>query len=118
MDIVYRLEPQIGFYEVVKYLDPRLLQVQFYKTECLFSSNRPLYFEGHDISGNLIYNMIEKNGKSLYLLLTQTRELEYYLTFVEKESQESYSVLAGENMECAVYQYLEEVSSFGGGETS
>lgn len=114
MDIVYRLEPLVGFYEVVKYLDPRLLQILFYKDESIVVSSDS---HGHDISGNLIYHIIQKNEKSVYLLLSQTRELDgdllYYLTFIEKESSQYYSVFAGKNMESAVSRYLEEVT--GGG---
>lgn len=115
---VYRIKPVVELYEVVKYLDPRLLQIQFYKNNGLFSCNSPLYYEGHDISGNLIYNIINKNGKSLYLLLCQSREQqdgnpEYYLAFIEKETLQCSSVYAGKNMESAVSLYLEEVTLYG-----
>jgi hypothetical protein len=113
--IVYRIKPVVELYEVVKYLDPRLLQIQFYKNEGVFSCNSSLYDEGHDISGNLIYNIIKKNGKSLYLLLCQSRfgNPEYYLAFIETETLQCSSVYAGKNMESAVSLYLEEVTTYG-----
>ena len=112
MDIVHRLPPLVGIYEVVKFLDPRLLQIQFYKNESMFSYSSH-YVEGHDIYGNLIYNMIKKNGRRYYLLLSQM-DTYYYLTFVEEEDKGKYtSVFAGKDMESAVFQYLEEVTQYG-----
>ena len=122
MDIVQRLPTTVGLYDVVKYLDPRLLQIQFYKNENMFAnrdifSYSPRYVEGHDISGNLIYNLIKKNGKMFYLLLSQIRKRNgkhrYYLTFVESEMQQYSSIYSGNDMGSAVFQYLEEVSTYG-----
>lgn len=114
MDIVHRLPPLVGLYEVVKFLDPRLLQIQFYKNESMFSYSSH-YVEGHDIYGNLIYNMIKKNGRRYYLLLSQIKNTDtYYLTFVEEEDKGKYnSIFAGKDMESAVFQYLEEVTQYG-----
>lgn len=111
MDTVHRLPPSVEFYEVVKYLDPRLLQIQFYKNEHMFCSS-PV---AHDKSGNLIFDRIRKNGTVYYLLLSQEQEPNggshsYYLTFVEEKGLTS--VFAGKNMESAVFQYLEQVADF------
>lgn len=125
MDIIHRLPPLVGFYEVVKYLDPRLLQIQFYKDEKnTFSSQDMIaystrYVEGHDISGNLIYNIIIKNGCRLYLCLSQIQKANgkhrYYLTFVKRNGCELHysSLFAGKDMESAVFNYLEHVSDYG-----
>lgn len=128
MDIVHRLPPLVGLYEVVKFLDPRLLQIQFYKNEnpftsCVPFSYSPRYVEGHDTSGNLIYNRIKKNGTHLYLLMSQIKKKNgkhrYYLTFVKEqwtsiEIELRYSsIYAGKDMESAVFKYLEHVTDYG-----
>ena len=128
MEIVHRLPPLVGLYEVVKYLDPRLLQIQFYKNEnpftsCVPFSYSPRYVEGHDTSGNLIYNRIKKNGTPFYLLMSQIKKPKgrhrYYLTFVEEqwicsEIELKYSsIYAGKDMESAVFKYLEQVTQYG-----
>ena len=124
MDIVHRLPPLVGFYEVVKYLDPRLLQIQFYKDENTFLSQDMIaysmrYVEGHDISGNLIYNQIIKNGARFYLCMSQIQKANgkhrYYLTFVKRSGSALHysSIFAGKDMESAVFRYLEQVSDYG-----
>ena len=119
MDIVFRLPPLVGLYEVVKFLDPRLLQIQFYKSETTFiaSCGSLRYMEGHDTSGNLIYNRITKDGISFYLLMSQIQKPNgkhrYYLTFVEERVGCYSSVYAGKELESAVFLYLEQVNEFG-----
>ena len=120
MDTVQRLPPIVGLYDVVKYLDPRLLQIHFFKNENMFPDRHMFsrYVEGHDIAGNLIYSVIEKNGGTrFYLLLSQIRKPKgkhrYYLTFVESEMLHYSSIYTGKDMGSAVLRYLEEVTNYG-----
>ena len=102
--IVGRVSPTIGVYDVIKYVNPRLLHIQFladasYGRELMIygkdnenqefmTSRFPRYLEAHDRSGELIYDRVEVDEvdytTTISLVWKANGRHRYYLTSIRE----------------------------------
>jgi hypothetical protein len=139
-NVIGRVSPIIGVYDVIKYVDPRLLHIQFLadgsfgrefmingkdnEDQRFMTSRFPRYLEAHDRSGELIYNRVKINDLTytitISLVWRANEKHRYYLTSIhESRSGNTMNFLdcdyeyIGQTLEDAIFKYMEQVSEYG-----
>ena len=99
-----RVPPVIGVYDVIKYINPRLVHLQFLqdtssgrvlmmdgqddKLQQFVTYRHPRYYEAHDRSGDLIFERVIIDGVlvtvTLSLIEKPNGKHRFYLTFVRE----------------------------------
>lgn len=140
LNIIGRVSPQIGVYDVIKYVNPRLLHIQFFEDgsfgrefmvygkdnddQRFMTSRFPRYLEAHDRSGELIYNRVKINDLTYTITISLVWRADgkhrHYLTSIhESRSCNNMNFLdydyeyIGQTLEDAIFKYMEHVSEYG-----
>ena len=118
--VIGRVPPVIGLYDIIKFVNPRLLHIQFledvYFGSTVQTTKQPDYLEAHDRSGDLIYtSRINKNGLesavTISLIWDANGKHKYYLTSIHVNSSKnvldySYEYI-GETLEDAIFKFID-----------
>lgn len=117
MNIVRRLPPLVAFFNVIGYLDPRLLKIQWVDLDAIYtgqdSSYHAKYILAMDERSERIERIILRNGDTCNLMLSKivkkkANKTRYYLTFERMvEHERIYSSLfIGCDLEQALLSFL------------